>query len=501
MRGLYFRRLRFKRVLAAGLWIALFCLVFSQHRLWMRELAEDKLSRFLEGRYGVTIRDVRGGIFGDMVLEDVTLVNAGRKEARPFEIDKVEIAYRLWWPLAEKLGLREKSGIPAGSIAVYFSDENPFVRGVLRIGSKPGEIGFSGDIRPICLGMDKKVGIKGCLKELSGGKYLCEFLWDGVAGAKGIVDPEKRCVELEVVPAAASSGCLKIKGSLSGENKADVYCRADKLIAYGKEIIADAWLNCSIGPESDFSLKLENVVVDKRPYWDASVEGSYIKSTKSFILSNMKIGTNVSLSGTLCTVFPYESKLKFVAKNLDLALVGKMVGEKRLAMKGLVQMDIALDGPLLTSYIKGRVSSGAGFIGNLEFQSIYGELVGKYPVIKVVDGRIVQDGGGMTVSGDADLSRPGGNKFEGMEFGTENAVTFLSRWQVTKFDDALAGIENNVLKTKGNEGLNGQAVPNPSLKSDVNDVGLKFKFDPSNSVKLERKEDKDLIGVEHKMQF
>lgn len=466
----------------------------------MRELAEDKLSGYLGGRYDVTIRDVRGGILGDMVLEDVVLRNAG-KDTRSFDIDKVEIAYRLWWPLAEKLGLREKRRIPAGAIAVYFSEKNPFVRGVLRIGPSPGEIELFGDIRPIFLGTDKKIRVQGYLKELSGGMYQCGLSWDGVASAKGTLDTEKRSLELEVVPAAATSGCLKVKASLDDERKADVYCRADKLVAYDKEIIGDAWLSCSFGSTSEFSFKVENVVVDKRPCWDIGVEGSYVKSTKSFILSNVRIGSSISASGMLCTVSPYESKLKFVVKNLDLAFVGQMVGGKKLAMKGLVQMDLAFDGPLLTPFVKGRVSSGTGFIGNLEFKSIYGELVGKYPLIKVVDGRIVQEGGGMTVSGDADLSRPGGNKFEGMEFGTENAVTFMSRWQMTKFGDNVGSIENSALKTQGNEGLKGEAVPNSAFKDDTNDVGVKYRFDANNSVKLERKEDQDLIGVEHKMQF
>jgi hypothetical protein len=501
MRGLYFRQLRVKRVLAVGLWIALFCVVFSQHRLWMKELAEDKLEGLLGGRYDVTIRDVRGGIFGDMVLEDVVLRNAGTGGPRSFDINKVEIAYRLWWPIAEKLGLREKSKMPAEFLAVYFSEKNPFVRGVLRIGSRPGEIEFFGDIRPIFLGMDKKLRIQGYLKELLGGTYQCGFSWDGVAGAKGIVDPEKRSMELEVLPSAASSGCLKVKASMNGKNKTDIYCRADKLIAYDKEIIGDAWLSCCPGATSDFSLKVENVIVDKRPYWDLSVEGSYVKSTKSFIFSNVKIGSSISASGSLCTVSPYESNLKLIVKNLDLALFGQMVGGKKLAMKGLVQMEIALEGPVMTPLVKGRITSGAGFIGNLEFKSIYGELVGKYPTIKVVDGRIVQDGGGMTVSGDADLSRPGGNKFANMEFGTENAVTFMSRWQITRAASALAGNESGVLGAQGNEGLKGEAVPNPDLKDDANDVGVKFRFDSNNSVKLERKEDQDLIGVEHKMQF
>lgn len=501
MRGLYFRQKRVKRVLAAGLWIALFCVVFSQHRLWMKDLAENKLSKFLGGRYDVTIREVRGGIFGDMVLEDVRLRNAGSVDARSFDIDKVEIAYRLWWPAAEKAGLRKKSSLPAEFIAVYFSEENPFVRGVLRIGSRTGETELFGDMRPIFLGTDKKLRVQGYLKELPGGIYRCGLSWDGVAGAKGIVDPKKRSMELEAVPSSATSGCLKVKASLTEDKKADIYCRADKLIVDGKEIIGDAWLSCGFGESPDISLKVENVVVDKRPCWDLSVEGSYIKSAKSFVLSNVKIGSSISLSGMLCTVPPYESSLKLIVKNLDLALVGQMVGGKKTAMKGLVQMDIALKGPIRTPLVKGRVSSSAGFIGSLEFRSIYGELVGKYPTIKVVDGRIVQDGGGMTVSGDADLSRPGGNKFANMEFGTENAVTFMSRWQITRAASSLADNEGGALDAQGNKCLEGEAVPNPDLKDDANDVGVKFRFDSNNSVRLERKEDRDLIGVEHKMQF
>lgn len=496
--------MRRKSVAAVLLWAALFCVVNSQLHAWMRALAEEKLSQFAGGKMVVSVEDVNGGIFRDMVLENVSLGAAGAAKKNSFTIERIEISYRLWWPAAEKLGLAEKGITFVRAISVYFSPKNPFVRGFVSLTAKGGDVEVYGRITPAFMGAVEKAEIKGFFHKQDSGAYNCNVFLGSGTRVTGLLEPDKRSIELEVIPACATSGCLKIKASTNGEEKADIYFRADKITVFGREIIGDAWFSCDHAENPAFSLRVENLVVDKRPYWDLSAEGIFLKKDRTLEFRDAEIGDSLAFSGTVGVVDPYESELKVLINGLEMAAAANMVGETKMPVKGIVRAELTLEGPLKFPFIKGRLSCGEGFIGNLQFMSIYGALAGKYPVIKVLDSRIVQQGGSITVSGEADFSRPGGNKFEGLVFGTENAPAFFSHWQIFQGSDpgtVAASKDNVTLKASLREYGSAGEVPSVGAKQDQNEVGVKYKIDSCNSVKLERDENRDLIGVEHKIQF
>ena len=503
MRGLFYRQMRLKAFAALVLWAALLCVINSQSNTWVKVLAEEKLSQFAGGNTVVRVEDVNGGVFRDMVLENVSFGPAGCAKKDNFTIERIELSYRLWRPVAERLGLTEKESALVRGISVYFSPKNPFVRGYVSLAVKGADFEVNGSITPVLAGVTEEAEVKGSFKKRDNGTYVCDILL-GDTRASGLLDPDKRSVELEVTPACAAAGCLKIKASVNGEKGADVYCRADKLTVSGREIIGDAWLSYRHAENPGFSLKAENLVVDKRPYWDLSAEGIFRKKDKTFEFKDVKIGDSLTVNGTAGVVDPYGSELKVMIKGLELAALAEMIGETKMPVKGLVRAELTLEGPLKSPFIKGRLSCGEGYIGNLRFRSIYGALAGKYPVIKVLDSRIVQQGGSMTVSKEADFSRPGGNKFEALVFGTENAPAFFNRWQIFQGSDpgtVAASKDNVTLKASLREYGSSGEVPSVGTKQEQNEVGVKYKIDPCNSVKIESDENRDLIGVEHKIQF
>jgi hypothetical protein len=149
---------------------------------------------------------------------------------------------------------------------------------------------------------------------------------------------------------------------------------------------------------------------------------------------------------------------------------------------------------------------GESLVGNLSFKSAAASLSGEYPVIKVTDSRIVKEGGSLLLSGESDFSRPGGNKFEGMKLETDDHVAFIYQWEIAKEDDKTLEATNDrfavsaSLSEYGSSGSMPGARPSASGK-DQNEVGVKYKVDSSNSLKVERNEERDLVGVEHKVQF
>lgn len=506
MRGFYIYSQRRKILLAAVLWIALGGIVASHAHGLMRRIAEDKLAGFMGGGFTVSIENVYGGFFHDMVLEDVKLVSVRGGNKKAFTIARAEISYQLWQEVVEHLtGLSQDSG-KLRSVSLDFREDNPFVRGAVTVSGYQGRIDISGVISPVALKQKKSIAIEGSFLRKGDGRYFCNVLWDGSTRFTGLVDPQGKAAELDVLFSGYATGHAKVKGLVSGDNEVKVYCRADRLNIMGREVIGDSWLVCKYGEDPSLSAKIENLIIDKKPYWDISVEGSYLRKGRTIVIREMKLGNNVELAGKVGIAAPYESELKLGIRALDIAEVAGMIGSASMPLKGHLSGDVSAEGPLLAPKVKGRIVMGESLVGNLSFKSAAASLSGEYPVIKVTDSRIVKEGGSLLLSGEADFSRPGGNKFEGMKLETDDHVAFIYQWEIAKNDDKTLEATNDrfavsaSLSEYGSSGSMPGARPSASGK-DQNEVGVKYKVDSSNSLKVERNEERDLVGVEHKVQF
>lgn len=504
MRGLFYYKHRRKRFLALALWGVLFYAVASQAQEWMRNVAEEKLTAFMGGRFSVSIEAVRGGVFHDLVMENVTFISQGEEKGRVFKIARAEISYRLWQVIVDKIiGLSEESAEPR-SVSLNFSKDNPFVQGFVEFDSYPGRIDVLGSLSPVGMGERNRIKVKGTFLKRHDGTYHCDVQWDGKTTLSGTMDPVKRAIDLDVKIAEAEGGHLKVNGLIMEDNRIKVYCRADKLKIRGREIIADAWLVYKHGDESDISARVENIIVDKKPYWDLSLEGSFLRKDKVLVVKGLKLGENAVVSGKVMTTRPYVSELKVDVNGLNLAAVSEMIGQTSFPLKGLFSAQIFIDGPIAEPGIKGRIAMGESVVGDLAFKSASATIAGKYPVIKVVDSRIVKEGGALSLTGEADFSRPGGNKFEGMKFEIDDKLALVEKWEITSpgGDGSLqASKDKMTVNASPSEYASSGAVPGAGNKKDEGKVGVNYNLDQENSLKMEFKEDRDLVGVEHKVHF
>ncbi len=373
--------------------LALAYFVMSQQSQWIKRLAEDKVAGFLGHQIRVRIGAISGGIFGDMVLQDVAFISGKGDEEQIFGMERMEISYRVWRGIADKFDLRKGKSDQLEAMAVYFSRKNPFLQGFIKLTRTPDGMDILGHISPVLFGEERKRGVKGTFLRRDDGRYDCDLLWDGRVNISGNLDPGKRSIDLSFIPIADKKGLVKIEGIIEGSGGIEVYSRFDKVNLFGTEVIGDMWINYRDVGKTVFSGRLENLVINKRPFWGFQVSGSFDRSKKELVLDDASWGEAMHLSGDISTESPYDVGLKLLITSMELEELAAMFGGSKKPVSGRVEGEIKVRGPAQTADVNGRLYIGEGVLGEMDFKSLFATLEGKLPVVRVVDSRVVKDGG------------------------------------------------------------------------------------------------------------
>ena len=470
---------------------------------WMKEFAEEKVSEFMGHKLTVRIGGISGGVFRDMVLQNVAFVSGSSGGEKVFRLERMEISYRAWRPLLEKLDLLPDEERPLKYVGVYFSKENPFLRGFLKLYSSPEKIEVFGHVSPALFDDQRKRGIKGVFTRRQDGRYDCDLLWDGRLKVTGVLDPSGRKIELVLKTLSEKKGMVKICAAIDENEGISVYSRLDKVNIFGIEVIGDLKASYRDRELPLFSFEAENLVIDKRSFWGFTAQGGVSVEEKVVFLDNVKWGEAFTLAGKIGIAAPYPASMRLLVKDAELAELSEMFGNTNIPFAGPLEAKIDFEGPIGRANVKGRFHVGEGAMGNLEFRSISAALEGMLPVVRVIDSRIMKEGGHIIADGEIDFSKLRDNKaFDGVSFVTDNKVAVWEEWQISKTDESntVKARKDNLILTTAMEddGLHGEPATKAPMQKDA---GFEYKLDTSNSIKADFDEDKDFFGLQHKMQF
>lgn len=501
MRGI-FKRKRAKLFTSCilGLVLCLYACSFYSP-FWMKKLIEDKVSEFLGDKLTVRIGEVSGGFFDDMMLKNIVIFPAKGKGGNVFRFKKMEISYRVWWAAMERIGLMSAEETALKYLGMYFSSENPFVIGDLKLYRRSDKVELIGRIVPVLFGDNRVRELRGDFYKNEEGEYDCNLIWDKDLKITGRLDPSMQNIELGFNPLEEKKGIVKVSGGIDESKDVKVYTRLDKVDVFGAEIIGDLWLSYSDHGTPVFNIKAENLVINKKPFWDISAEGGFSAKERRVYLDYVSWGQGLFLRGYVGVDKPYDLDLELSIRDFELHKIPEITGDSRTQFFGKMEGDVHFEGPAEAVSVKGRLYVGEGFIGGLEFTSISAELKGKWPTVSIVDSRIIKDTGQISVSGDMDFSKFFENKtFGDIKFETDNKVAFWEDWQISKEVDT-----NKVEATRDRVTVS-TSYEDESFKfeneEDINrDIGFKYKLDTTNSIKFEIEENDDFFGLEHKIQF
>ncbi|MDD5634209.1 MAG: hypothetical protein PHW46_02920 [Candidatus Omnitrophica bacterium] len=503
MRGFIYHS-RPRRLLAIAFILALFVIANFFQTNWLKDFAEKKVTDFLGNNLSAEIGSVSGGFLSDIVLRDVVFCSGERKN-HAFSISKVIISYRITDALKEMFFKKDKQASSLNFIDIYFSDKNPFVKGFLRIFREENKICFSGKIAPVLFADAKKKEIKGSFVKKEDAKYDCDILWDNSLKAVGVLDIKKRSLDMDFSPVEATGkGIAKLRAVIDENGGVNLYSRLDKVDIRGIELIGDISFNLRNEYKPLFSLKMENMVVNKMPFWNVLADGGYSAESKTLFLNSVRWGENFLLFGKIGVEAPYNVDMKLIFNGADLRAIADMLGDTKSSLAGKTTGELTAIGSVEEPLLNGRVRISDGEINYIKFRSLVASLKIKWPVLEITDSRVIQEGGQIIIDGEIQLDKiKQGTSLDKLLVQTDNKVAVWDQWQIAKQDDV------NVVEAKKDKVTLRTSLekndPNEALseadRGSKKDMGLEYQIDSANSFKLDYDERGDFVGVKHKVQF
>ncbi|MFH1798100.1 MAG: hypothetical protein ABH844_01975 [Candidatus Omnitrophota bacterium] len=508
----YLYRHRKVRLLGIGAAVVSLYFVNLYSPRFVEQVAEKMFAEFTNCHRGVEIGSITGGIFENIVFHDVAFPGVetrlivsprGAENSAKVVLERVEVSYSLWDFVKERLNFFPKKK-QFFYTKIRFSRDNPFVNGEIALYIRAESVALKGKIKPLFLS-EHETEIKGLFLKLDNSpKYKGYVLFSGEWKIVGEIDFANQTAEIDLVPFSEAARVMKIHGRIDSKGTIEVHSRIDKLKIAGLEIIGDLKAVFKNSRIPKFSLNAENLVINKTPFLDFSVNGYISPRARTIFFDNAQLGEGIRLRGQIETDAPYPVDMKLSVKGVRVEELAHMFGENRGLISGSAEADIHMKGPLKKSFVKGRIYVGDGNLGSMKFRSIFAGIEGMFPVLRIVDSRVVKDGGSIKVSGEFDLNGISDKKvFEKIVFETDNKVAVWKGWQISKEKEPhLAEMKKErvtlLTTVVGNDASSVASGEEASLQREM---GVKYKIDAVSSIKLEFEEEKDFLGIEHKIEF
>jgi len=370
-----------------------------------------------------------------------------KKDTPLISIERIEINYRLWHALLEKIPLF--SDIPGERKIILFigQREDDFLKGFFELKGTRKELNVTGYLGSH---KDERIFIKGTITEDESSHFH-------IAQKKGTMDFE-----------------IKKKGQnifLEGKINHMEFAGMD-FVAH-QEARIDLTDTNSITADIVFT----NIIVDYLPF-DRDVEAQVTLNRNKDMLgvTKFKVGNEIEGHGHLRLTDPNYAFFKWVVTNLQVEdYFLSETGKENVS--GTMNGNFTLKGPLQSLDLLAHADVQNGNMGDIKFDSFIINLKGKGTVISLYDARIRKEDGYIILEGEIDLSKlKEGKAFDGVVFNPDDKFFVWEGWSVSK------------------EGGKSAIRAEKSLDEEFN---LSFKAD----TKEEEAEEEHFLGVEHKVKF
>jgi len=503
MRGALLHKNRIIRIIIYSVLAISAACVWQRWPYWTKDIIEHKIKDFTGSFLSVHIDKTSAGIFSNIILHGVEFYPARSSGGQTFRFKKVEFSYSLFDIFLERYTKFYFQNEFLENVRLFLSDNNPFMRGEISIQKFPDRVEIAGEVTPILFEDNTKRVVRGTFNKLAEGNYDCNAIFDSKLLMTGTIDLSGYSVDVRFRPLEDKKSSVTLKVDLEKDRTVQVYSRVDRGKVFGKEIVADVWAEWVTIESPEFSIKIENILVDKKPVWDFKAEGVFSPEEKKIYLNEVMLGDAFSIKGAIGIGRHYPLNIKLNIDKLDIGEFATMLGDLTGNFMGIAEGDIVLSGPAPSAEVDGRLYIGKGKMGEMEFKSVFATLDGKLPQIKIVDSRVIKDGGNLKISGDIDFTRFSNDKaFEDVIFETDNKVAVWEDWQISK------GAEENVVQPKKDSFTLSTTISEDITEEDLYsdkspDAEVKFQYslDLTDNVQLEVDEENDFFGLEHKVEF
>lgn len=229
---------------------------------------------------------------------------------------------------------------------------------------------------------------------------------------------------------------------------------------------------------------------------------------KTFTLDSFKLGDSYTLSGSAGLSYPYPLDLDLTVTRgqvSDLFIFAK--NKKETILGGRFDGQIKLRGTLPNDLeLNGHLEGHNGNIGTLKYETANINLKGSGLVIYVDGSRIFrpEEGKYLTLDGFIDLAKLGsGNPLQNLKISSDEKTIIWHEWDITKKpEETKLSFQKDVgseFKVGFDTFINDETEN--SLKKDKSGVEVQYNLSQNQSIKLKLKENEEIVGVEHKIEF
>jgi len=251
-------------------------------------------------------------------------------------------------------------------------------------------------------------------------------------------------------------------------------------------------------------LETANTIINFRPSEELSMQFALRKNAIEIL--GLKWGKAFRVVGKFELAKPNNMEFIALLDGANLEEMTSFFTQDTLgsAVSGSVKGRLEVEGPLATCVSRGHITAKDGNLGDIYYENAVIHLVGKGSLITVGDSRIYRETGYLLLDGEIDLKKLGKrNVFEDVVVKTDDQSIVWEGWDISK----KASDDEVNLKKRVNEEweigftatLEDEAISDQ--RENQGEFELRYKLKDNDSLKLEIKEEEEILGVEHKIKF
>ncbi|MCX5686261.1 MAG: hypothetical protein NTW09_02180 [Candidatus Omnitrophica bacterium] len=450
----------------------------------MKNFAEAKVEEALNGKIRFSIGSLEGGILNPITVNDIRVRdNLDSPVLSYLVISSMRTNYRIWDVLFVRKDISAISKILAGvaRIDAAFATVNKEISGFVRM---------ENDSRQ--------------LVRLTG--YV-NLLYEDRIDFNGVVN--ENSFDIEVRP---PSGTIRAEGRITEEGILIINFKTTHLRLGDFDIVCDGFIKNKItkNPEAPGGSRIEgeietkNLLLNYKPFLD--LKASYSISDGILEIPGLALADIVRGRGKIDLSKRYNTDFVLTVNNLSLGwlLLGLGAKDPSSVLTGTMNGKFDFKGPIERLRSDVQLNIRKGTIAKLDFDFLSAHMKGEGPIIRIEDSRITRESGYFALAGEIDLRKMGhANLFDDIKITTDESSITWDGLNVTR----VQGTQEVRMGKRLSDDINidfRKFITDEKVDASMkygDEVQLKYKLQPNDSLKVTVGAEKDFFGFEHKDKF
>jgi hypothetical protein len=256
--------------------------------------------------------------------------------------------------------------------------------------------------------------------------------------------------------------------------------------------------------DETFSGKLfsRNTRLNSNLFADISMSFKIIDD--EFKIESLRMGKSYELKGGINLAAPPKADLRLNINRADMRDLGMFAKIKNPGLiHGIMNGVFYIKGPLTNLSSKGIIESKRGRVGPVAYNFARIGFEGSGPVINIMDSRVVQEKGMLTMEGYLDIRNLArADMFEGLKVKSDLNTIIWDGWDISKEGPDKLSMTKDISDTirVGFKAMAREPFTTFYNKDNQEEMSLEYKLGEDN-LKVKLKDNEEFFGIERNVRF